>query len=92
MFSVPYSGRFTRIATRLGHAVGYLFILGGILTIFLRPFTMSWFDGIWFVFIGLFLVNAVLASDRRIRWEEEAYGPAIRDALSSGNLEAPTDT
>ncbi|MBL7125382.1 MAG: site-2 protease family protein, partial [Dehalococcoidales bacterium] len=35
--------RSTRIATQVGRGVGYLFILGGILIAFLRPFGLDWF-------------------------------------------------
>jgi len=44
--------RSTQVATRVGQGVGYLFILGGILIVFLRPFGLSWFSGLWLVFIG----------------------------------------
>ncbi len=68
-FTGSYS-RSTRIASRVGQGIGYLFILGGILIIFLRPFDLSWFDGIWTVFIGWFLESAASASYRQIRWQE----------------------
>lgn len=60
----------TRIATWVGQGIGYLFILGGIAIIFLRPFGLSWFDGVWIVFIGWFLEAAASASYRQIRWRE----------------------
>ena len=63
-------GRSTRIATRVGQGVGYLFILGGILTIFRHPFGLSLFDGVWFVFIGWFLGSVASASYRQIQWQE----------------------
>ena len=62
--------RSTRIAARVGQGIGYLFILGGILIIFLRPFGLSWFDGIWFTFIGWFLQSAALASYRQVSWPD----------------------
>ena len=64
-FTGDYS-RSTRIATRVGQGIGYLFILGGISIIFLHPFGLSWFDGIWIAFIGWFLESAAAASYRQI--------------------------
>jgi Zn-dependent protease len=58
--------RSTRIATRVGRGVGYLFILGGILIIFLHPFGLDWFSGLWIAFIGWFLENAASASYRQV--------------------------
>ena len=66
-------GLSTRIATRVGQGIGYLFILGGISIIILRPFGLSWFDGIWLVFIGLFLGSVALASYRQLRWQESRH-------------------
>jgi len=62
--------RSTRIATQVGRGVGYLFILGGILIIFLRPFGLGWFSGLWLAFIGWFLENAASASYRQAQWRE----------------------
>lgn len=59
----------TRIAAWMGRGIGYLFMMGGVLIIVLRPFDMSWFDGIWIVFIGWFLANIATASYRQIRWQ-----------------------
>ena len=66
-------GRSTRIATRVGQGVGYLFMLGGILIIFLRPFDLSWFDGLWFAFIGWFLASIASANYRQIRRQETLH-------------------
>ncbi|MFC1864493.1 site-2 protease family protein [Chloroflexota bacterium] len=72
--------RSTRIATRVGQGIGCLFILGGISIIFLRPFGLSWFDGIWVVFIGWFLVSAASASYRQLRWQEVLHGFTASEA------------
>ncbi|MFC2044262.1 site-2 protease family protein [Chloroflexota bacterium] len=61
----------TLIATRLGRGIAYLFVLSGISIIFLRPFGLSWFDGIWIMFIGWFLRKAALASYHQVHWQEE---------------------
>jgi Zn-dependent protease len=62
--------RSTQVATRVGQGVGYLFILGGILIVFLHPFGLNWFSGLWLVFIGWFLENAASVSYRQARWRE----------------------
>jgi len=62
--------RSTQVATRVGQGVGYLFILGGILIVFLRPFGLSWFSGLWLVFIGWFLETAATVSYRQAQWRE----------------------
>jgi len=62
--------RSTQVATRVGQGVGYLFILGGILIFFLRPFGLNWFSGLWLVFIGWFLENAASASYHQAQWRE----------------------
>ncbi|MDP6825392.1 MAG: site-2 protease family protein [Dehalococcoidales bacterium] len=59
--------RSTRIATQVGRAVGYAFIVGGILIVLLRPFGLNWFSGLWFVFIGWFLEHAAASSYRQVR-------------------------
>ncbi len=55
--------RSTRIATRVGQGTGYLFILGGILIVFLQPFGLGWFSGLWLAFIGWFLVYCFTGDD-----------------------------
>lgn len=62
--------RSTRIAIRLGQSIGFLLIVGGIISAVIRPFEMTWFDGIWFAFIGSFLVSVASASLRQIRMQE----------------------
>ena len=62
--------RSTQVATRVGQGVGYLFILGGILIVFLRPFGLNWFSGLWLVFIGWFLETAASVSYRQVQWRE----------------------
>jgi Zn-dependent protease len=75
--------RSTQIATRVGQGVGYLFILGGILMAFLRPFGMSWFNGLWLVFIGWFLENAASASYRQAQWRETLHGFTASQVMTS---------
>jgi len=70
-FSGDYK-RSTRIATRVGQGVGYLFILGGIVWVFLPG--GQWFSGLWLVFIGWFLSNAASASYRQAQWQGALQG------------------
>ncbi len=90
-FTGSYS-RSTRIATRVGQGIGYLFILGGISIIFLHPFGLSWFDGVWFAFIGWFLGSAASASYRQIRWQEALYGLTASQVTPSDYQVVPPDT
>jgi len=61
----------SRIASFAGQVIGYLLILAGVLIIFLRPFDMDWFDGLWICFIGWFLSSTASASYRQIKQQGE---------------------
>lgn len=82
-------GRSTRIATRVGQGVGYLFILGGVLIIFLLP--QAWFNGLWLAFIGWFLDNAATASYRQAQWREALHGFTVADVMTTDYPVAPSD-
>jgi len=82
-------GRSTRIATRVGQGVGYLFILGGILIIFIIP--QAWFSGMWLAFIGWFLDNAATASYRQVQWHEALHGFTVADVMTSDYPVVPAD-
>ncbi len=84
-------GRSTRIATRVGQGVGYLFILGGISIIFWHPFDLSWFNGIWIVFIGWFLESAASASYRQIQWQEARHDFTTLEVMTSDRPVVPPD-
>ncbi len=75
--------RSTRIATQVGQGVGYLFILGGILIVFLHPFGLDWFSGLWIAFIGWFLQNAASASYRQAQWRETLLGFTASQVMTS---------
>ncbi|UCC16090.1 MAG: site-2 protease family protein [Dehalococcoidales bacterium] len=60
----------SRIATWIGQGFGYLLIFAGILIIFIRPFDMTWFDGLWISFIGWFLSSSASASYRQVIRQE----------------------
>ena len=90
-FTGNYS-RSTRIATRVGQGIGYLFILAGLSIIFLRPFGLSWFDGLWIVFIGWFLENAASISYRQLRWQETPNGFIASEPTTPDYPAVPPDT
>ncbi|HEX73836.1 MAG TPA: site-2 protease family protein [Dehalococcoidia bacterium] len=83
--------RSTLIATQVGRVVGYLFILGGILIAFLRPFGMSWFNGLWLVFIGWFLENAASASYRQSQFRETLHRFTASQVMTSDYPVVPSD-
>ena len=84
--------RSTRIAARLGQGIGYLFILGGIAIILRHPFGLSWFDGIWIAFIGLFLLSVASASYRQIQRLEVAYRFTTSGVTPPDSPAVPPDT
>ena len=81
--------RSTRIATQLGQGIGYTFILGGIVIIFLRPFGLSWFSGLWLAFIGWFLQNAASISYRQTQWREALHGFTASQVMTSDYMVVP---
>ncbi len=84
-------GRSTRIATRVGQGIGYLFILGGILIAFLNPFGLSWLNGINIAFIGWFLESAASASYRQIRWQEALHSSTASEVTTPDYPVIPPD-
>jgi len=75
--------RSTRIATRIGQGTGYLFILGGILIVFLQPFGLDWFSGLWLAFIGWFLASAASTSYRQAQWHGVLQKVSAAQAMTS---------
>jgi len=75
--------RSTQIAVRVGQGVGYLFILLGISVVFLRPFGLDWFSGLWLAFIGWFLENAASSSYRQVQWRDALYGFSASQVMTS---------
>ena len=77
------SGNYQRsslIATRVGQGVGYLFILGGVLIMFILH---EWLSGLWLAFIGWFLENAASASYRQVRWREVLRRISTSEVMTS---------
>jgi hypothetical protein len=58
-------GRATRIACISGRVVAYLFMIGGIVAMFML--SGFWFNGLWFIFIGFILDSAARGSYRQAR-------------------------
>jgi Zn-dependent protease/predicted transcriptional regulator len=87
-FSGNYK-RSTRIATWLGRGVAYAFILSGILIVFLHPFGLSWFDGVWIAFIGWFLQSAASASYRQAEQREALRGLTASQVMASNFIIVP---
>ena len=75
--------RSTWVAARVGQAVGYLFILVGILVVFLQPFGLGWFSGLWLAFIGWFLENAASSSYRQAQWRDTLHGLIASQVMTS---------
>jgi Zn-dependent protease/CBS domain-containing protein len=65
--------RATRIATRLGIIIGYLFIIGGVFIVF----TGDVISGIWFAAIGWFLQNAAEQSMVQYRLQTTVQGVPV---------------
>jgi len=87
-FSGNYQ-RSTRIATRVGQGVGYTFILGGILMMFLLH---EWLGGVWLAFIGWFLQNAASISYRQTQWREALRGFTASQVMTSDYMIVPPNT
>jgi Zn-dependent protease/predicted transcriptional regulator len=79
-FSGNYQ-RATRIAVEVGRGVGYLFIAGGIVLMFLYP--GRWFNGLWLAFIGMFLIYVATASYRQAQWQAVLQGVRVADVMTT---------
>ncbi|HEX76181.1 MAG TPA: CBS domain-containing protein [Dehalococcoidia bacterium] len=72
--------RATRISTIVGRVIGYLFIAGGIVVMFV---THEWISGLWLAFIGWFLENAATTSYRQALLRDALYGFTARDVMNT---------
>jgi CBS domain-containing protein len=73
----------------VGRGIAYAFILGGIIIVFLQPFGLSWFNGLWLAFIGWFLDNAASMSYRQIQWREALQGLSASQIMTSNYAVVP---
>ena len=70
----------TRVASLTGKGLGWLIIAGGVYFLFARNQLVS---GLWFIFIGWFLVNAAAASYEQILLRHVLEGRTAADAMTS---------
>ena len=68
----------TRVATITGQVIAYLFILLGVLLFF----TGSVFNGIWFGFIGWFLLSAAQSANSQAMLESEFRGVTVGEVMN----------
>lgn len=80
--------RSTQIASNVGQAIGFLFILGGLYqALFLKDIV----SGIWLAFIGWFLNNAAGAGYQQAVMDNVLRGVAVRDVMDRAPVPvAPT--
>jgi Zn-dependent protease/CBS domain-containing protein len=71
-------GAATRIAAGVGRGFGFLFIAGGVLLAVLWNEVVS---GLWFAFIGWFLLSAVSAESRILAVRDAFGGLRVRDLM-----------
>jgi len=77
----------TRIASLAGQAVGWLLVVGGVA--FLLGGNLA--GGIWFAFIGWFLVQGARASYEELQLRHLLRGVEARDVMASNLLRIPPD-
>jgi Zn-dependent protease/CBS domain-containing protein len=80
-------GLATRIASLAGQAVGWLLVAGGVA--FLLAGNLA--GGIWFAFIGWFLVQAARASYQELQLRHLLRGAQARDVMASSLLRIPPE-
>jgi Zn-dependent protease len=74
-------------ASRVGRGIAYLFILLGIVQIFLGSFL----NGLWIAFIGWFLNNAAESGYRQVVVKDMLTGVAVRDVMTQQCVAVPGD-
>src|SRR5258707_15690149 len=79
--------RATRIASLAGQAVGWLLVAGGVA--FLLAGNLA--GGIWFAFIGWFLVHAAPASYQDLQVRQMLRGVQAHDRIAGNLLRIPPD-
>ena len=84
-FSGDYQ-RSTQIATRLGQGIGYAFIAGGIVIMFLLG---EWLSGLWLAFIGWFLQSTASMSYRQTQWREALRGLTASQIMTTDYITVP---
>jgi Zn-dependent protease len=77
--------RATEIASYLGHAIAFIFILLGVW----RLFQGDWINGLWVAFIGWFLENAVVGQVQQQRIRNLLSGHTVDQAMTRACVQAP---
>jgi CBS domain-containing protein len=77
----------TRIASYVGQGCAYLFILLGIV----QFFTGSFFNGLWAVFIGWFLLSAAQTAGRQIELQSTLQGVSVAQVMNARPVTVPAN-
>jgi Zn-dependent protease/CBS domain-containing protein len=77
----------TRIATRVGQLIAYVFIFAGLWFFFLG----SVFDGLWIGFIGWFLLQGALSANAQVTLETMFKGVHVRDVMQPNPATVPAN-
>jgi Zn-dependent protease len=77
----------TRIASYAGQGCGYIFIFIGIV----RFFTGDFFDGLWVVFIGWFLLSAAQAAYTEVRMQSALKGVTVAQVMDPRPVTVPAN-
>jgi Zn-dependent protease/predicted transcriptional regulator len=80
-------GRATQIASMAGQAVGWLLVAGGV--VYLLGGNLA--GGIWFAFIGWFLVQAARSSYQELQLRDMLRGVEAEDVMAGNLLRIPPD-
>src|SRR5919109_734210 len=80
-------GRATRIASQAGQVVGWLLVAAGVASLLGGNLA----GGIWFAFIGWFLVQAARASYQELQLRDLLRGVEAEDVMASKLLRIPPD-
>jgi Zn-dependent protease/CBS domain-containing protein len=77
----------TRIASSVGQACAYVFILLGIIGFF----TGNFFNGLWVVFIGWFLLSAAQAASAQVELQSTLQGVSVGQAMDPRPVAVPAN-
>jgi Zn-dependent protease/predicted transcriptional regulator len=77
----------TRAATLVGQVIAYLFIVAGVFLFFSGDFI----NGLWFGFIGWFLLQAAQAANSQVMLESVFKGVTVGQLMSSPPLTTPAN-
>jgi Zn-dependent protease/CBS domain-containing protein len=75
----------TRVATLVGQVIAYLFIVAGVFLFFSGDFI----NGLWFGFIGWFLLQAAQAANSQVMLESIFKGVTVSQLMSPASLTVP---